>query len=285
MVLSKTQILQTFCRTRVCLLLQDPQKLMSTFRTSHHAAAFGAHGTPGIMKMNEVMGIEANRAWGVCSLNNFRKFLGLKSGHLCMVCLRVITNPQLAYSSFEEWNPDKKVAAAAEKLYGHVDNLELYVGLQAEDTKPVVDGAGLCPGYTISRAILADAIALTRGDRFYTEDFTPYNMTSWGFADCQRDPNGWGFGSTLGRLFLRTLPSDYDEKSVYTWFPLMHPEAMEKYLKDLGKLDNYSLERPKNCVPPTNVSGYVEVGEVLRDSQNFASVSEQRASEVIKGKG
>lgn len=33
-------------------------------------------------------------------------------------------------------------------------------------------GAGLCPGYTISRAILADAVALTRGDRFYTVDFT-----------------------------------------------------------------------------------------------------------------
>lgn len=149
----------------------------------------------------------------------------------------------------------------------------------------MMEGAGLCPGYTISRAILSDAIALTRGDRFFTEDFTPYNMTSWGFADCQRDPNGWGFGSTLGRLFLRTLPGDYDETSVYTWFPLMHPEAMEKYLGDLGKLNDYSLERPKKRVPPTTVSGYVEVGEVLRDVQNFTAVAEQRASEVIKGKG
>jgi cytochrome P450 len=236
--------------------------------TSHHAAAFGARGTPAIMKLNEVMGIEANRVWGVCSLNDFRKFLGLKT-----------------YTSFREWNPDEKVAAAAEKLYGHIDNLELYVGLQAEETKPLIDGAGLCPGYTISRAILSDAIALTRGDRFFTDDFTPHNMTSWGFADCQRDPNGWGFGSTLGRLLLRTLPSDYDEKSVYTWFPLMHPEAMEQNLANLGKLDDYSLERPKKRVPSTTVTGYVEVGEVLRDTQSFAPVSENRASEIIKGKG
>lgn len=191
----------------------------------------------------------------------------------------------LAYSSFEEWNPNKKVADAAEKLYGHIENLELYVGLQAEDTKPVVDGAGLCPGYTISRAILSDAIALTRGDRFYTEDFTPHNLTSWGFADCQRDSNGWGFGSTLGRLLLRTLPHDYDEKSVYTWFPLMQADSMGKYLKDLGKLDHYSLERPKTRVKPTTVSGYVEVGEVLRDEQCFAATCLHRASEVIKGKG
>lgn len=163
--------------------------------------------------------------------------------------------------------------------------MELYVGLQAEETKPLIDGAGLCPGYTISRAILSDAIALTRGDRFFTDDFTPHNMTSWGFADCQRDPNGWGFGSTLGRLLLRTLPSDYDEKSVYTWFPLMHPEAMEQNLANLGKLDDYSLERPKKRVPSTTVTGYVEVGEVLRDTQSFAPVSENRASEIIKGKG
>jgi linoleate 10R-lipoxygenase len=37
-------------------------------------------------------------------------------------------------------------------------------------------GAGLCPGYTISRAILSDAVALVRGDRFLTSEFTPYNV-------------------------------------------------------------------------------------------------------------
>lgn len=60
----------------------------------------------------------------------------------------------------------------AETLYGHIDNLELHVGLQAEEAKPPIPGAGLCPGYTISRAILADAVALVRGDRFLTTDFT-----------------------------------------------------------------------------------------------------------------
>lgn len=46
------------------------------------------------------------------------------------------------------------------------------VGLQAEETKLPGPGAGLCPGYTISRAILADAVALTRGDRYMTTEFT-----------------------------------------------------------------------------------------------------------------
>ena len=46
------------------------------------------------------------------------------------------------------------------------------VGLQAEEAKKPRPGAGLCPGYTISRAILADAVSLVRGDRFLTTDFT-----------------------------------------------------------------------------------------------------------------
>jgi hypothetical protein len=45
-----------------------------------------------------------------------------------------------------EWNPDKEIAEAAEHLYHHIDRLELYVGLMAEDAKKPVEGAGLCPG-------------------------------------------------------------------------------------------------------------------------------------------
>ena len=37
------------------------------------------------------------------------------------------------------------MAAAAEKLYGDINHLELYTGLQAEEAKPVIEGAGLCP--------------------------------------------------------------------------------------------------------------------------------------------
>ena len=110
-------------------------------------------------------------------------------------------------------------------------------------------------------------------------------MTSWGFADCQRDPNGYGFGSTIGRLLLRTLPDDYNVDSVYTWFPFVHPEPMEGFLKDLGKLHEYSLERPKPKEPSTTVNGYVEVGEVLHSTSNLVPEYIQRAAEVFKGKG
>jgi len=45
-----------------------------------------------------------------------------------------------------EWNPDKEIAEAAERLYSHINNLELYVRLQVEKAKKPVEGAGLCPG-------------------------------------------------------------------------------------------------------------------------------------------
>ncbi|KAF8906299.1 linoleate diol synthase [Gymnopilus junonius] len=233
--------------------------------TEHKAATFGARGTPAVFRLNEIMGIEQNRKWGVCSLNDFRKYLGLKP-----------------YSTFLEWNSNPEIADAAQKLYGNIDYLELYVGLQAEEAKPLVDGAGLCPGYTISRAILSDAIALTRGDRFFTHDFTPYNLTAWGFADCQRDPNAFGFGSTLGRLLLRTLPNNFTENSVYTFFPLMTPESMKTNLTKLGVLDQYDLSRPKSKTGTTPIDGYTRVKSVLADKEGFQTPYKARVDRVLE---
>lgn len=50
--------------------------------------------------------------------------------------------------------------------------------MQAEQAKEPQPGAGLCPGFTISRAILSDAVALTRGDRFLTVDYTRMQFLS-----------------------------------------------------------------------------------------------------------
>ncbi|KAJ7070750.1 linoleate diol synthase [Mycena amicta] len=235
--------------------------------TEHPAAAFRARGTPASMRLHEIMGIEQNRLWGVCSLNDFRRYLGLKP-----------------YANFTEWNPDPEIANVAEKLYGDIEYLELYVGLQAECPKPLVEGAGLCPGYTISRAILADAIALTRGDRHFTYDLTPYNLTSWGFADCQRDPHGLGFGSTLGRLFQRTLPNSFTENSTYAFFPLLTPPTMKANLAKLHLLEEYDVVRPKDERPVQLVQDYATVVDILK-SAKFTSPYATRAAKIIKGKG
>ncbi|KAH9940835.1 heme peroxidase [Epithele typhae] len=231
--------------------------------TSRPAGAFGARHTPHVMRLHEIMGIESNRRWGVCSLNDFRKFLGLKT-----------------YSSFLEWNTNPDVARAAEKLYGHIDRLELYVGLQAEEAKPVIPGAA----YTVSRAILADAIALTRGDRFFTSEFTPYNLTAWGFADCQRDPEGPGNGSMLGRLILRTLPAEYTDNSTYAWFPLMTPDKMKEVLGNLN-WTQYDLKRPVTTHEVPTLSMYADAKTILADEVNFGTGFPERVKDLVSGSG
>jgi linoleate 10R-lipoxygenase len=51
--------------------------------TEHHAGAFRARGTPHIMRTVEIMTINMARRWGVCTLNEFRKSLGLRRKSLC----------------------------------------------------------------------------------------------------------------------------------------------------------------------------------------------------------
>ena len=140
-------------------------------------------------------------------------------------------------------------------------------------------------GYTISRAILSDAIALTRGDRYFTHDFTPFNLTAWGFADCQRDPKAFGFGSTLGRLFLRTLPNNFTENSVYTFFPLMTPDSMKTNLHKLKVLDQYDIARPKTKKSPVIIDAHATVASILKNKEGFVAPYQSRADRVLKGKG
>ena len=104
------------------------------------------------MKAVETLGIEQGRKWKVATLNEFRKFFKLQP-----------------YATFKDINEDEDVAKSLETLYTHPDYVELYPGLVAEQAKHVeIPGSGLCPGYTIATTILSDAVALVRGDRFYT---------------------------------------------------------------------------------------------------------------------
>jgi linoleate 10R-lipoxygenase len=139
-------------------------------------------------------------------------------------------------------------------------------------------------GYTISRAILSDAIALTRGDRFFTTDFTPHNLTAWGFADCQRDPNGPGNGNMLGRLILRCFPDEFSDNSTYTWFPFQTPESMEVFLRNLGTADRYDFNRPPNSTPTAIAKEYNDVQQILGSAQ-FRRPYGDKGERIVSGEG
>lgn len=126
--------------------------------------AFGANKVPKAMRGIEILGIIQSRKWEVSTLNEFRAYVGLRK-----------------HETFEDINPDPVVAQKLRRLYRHPDLVELYPGLVSEKTKPAMaPGSGLCVNFTISYAILSDAVSLVRGDRFYTLDYTSRNLTNWG---------------------------------------------------------------------------------------------------------
>ena len=114
-----------------------------------------------------------------------------------------------------------------------------------------------------------------------------YNLTAWGYQDCQRNPNTPGFGNILGRLFLRTLPNNFKYNSVYTWFPFMTPAAMSGFLMDLGDADRFDFTRPmpRGGVGVPVVGEYKNVREILSSPERFCVYTPMRAGAIIRGPG
>ncbi|GFG11879.1 psi-producing oxygenase A [Aspergillus lentulus] len=216
------------------------------------AGAFGARNIPKVMKAIEMLGIEQGRQWQLATLNEFRTFFKLKP-----------------YSTFLEVNSKPAIAEALDALYGHPDNIELYVGIQAEEAKePFYPGSGLCPGFTISAAILSDAVALVRGDRFYTVDYSPASLTNFGFNAASSDFDVAG-GGVMYKLLMRAFPGWYQPNSVYALYPFVTPnksrEIMDKYMR----FKDLNFDRPSYTPLPVPVTTWEGATKVLEDQKRF----------------
>ena len=221
------------------------------------ANSFGAQRVPAAMRIVEILGIRQARVWQVATLNEFRKHFSL-----------------LPHSSFESINSDPEVAETLRRLYDEPDLVELYPGLVAEEAKLPGPGSGLAPSYTVSRAILSDAVALVRGDRFYTLDYHPKKLTSWGYNEIHPDLD-IDNGCLFYKLFLRTLPHNFTYNSVYAHYPLTVPSEMRKILYDLHRAGNYSFERPRYRPQPKTVLTYRAAKNVLCNRECFKVIWEK----------
>jgi Animal haem peroxidase len=220
--------------------------------TEDVACAFGPRNVPVVMKLIDVMGMKQARKWKLATLNEFRAFFKLEP-----------------HKTFSDITKDDDVANSLATLYTHPDYVELYPGLVAEDAKvPLVPGSGLCPGFTISRTILADAVALTRGDRFYTIDYTPANLTNWGWNQVKSDTDVAG-GGVMYNLLMRALPFWYRGNSVYAMYPFTVPKENKKILETLQTADKYDFGRPSYIGVPPAVSTWKGVTDLLADQTRF----------------
>jgi linoleate 8R-lipoxygenase / 9,12-octadecadienoate 8-hydroperoxide 8R-isomerase len=225
------------------------------------ANSFGANRVPSVMRVIEILGIEQARAWNVASLNEFRKYFGLEP-----------------HATFESINSDPFVANQLRHLYEHPDHVELYPGLVSEEPKiPLVPGSGLAPSFTVSRAVLSDAVALVRGDRFYTVDYHPKKLTNWGYSDVASDVH-IDNGCVFYKLVLNTFPEHFKSNSVYAHYPMTVPSEMQTVLRNLEREKGYSYERPSRMPKTHIVSTYAAATEVLANANLFrVSITEETA--------
>ncbi|EGC43242.1 fatty acid oxygenase [Histoplasma capsulatum var. duboisii H88] len=216
------------------------------------AGPFGTSQIPAVFRAVEILGINQARSWRLSSLNEFRKHFNLKP-----------------HETFEDINPDPYIADQLKHLYDHPDNVELYPGLIVEEAKEsLVPGSGLCANFTISRAILSDAVALVRGDRFYTVDQTPKNLTNWGFNEASYD-NTVDKGHVFYKLFLRAFPSHFKPNSIYAHFPLVVPDENREILTQLNFARKYSWDKPARIPHPTMIGSYAACDAIIKNQKEF----------------
>ncbi|EQL36018.1 prostaglandin-endoperoxide synthase 1 [Blastomyces dermatitidis ATCC 26199] len=230
---------------------EDLARIM-TEATEEVAGTFGPRNVPKALRAVEILGIQQARKFGCGSLNEFRKFFGLKE-----------------YETFEEINSDPEIAGQLRNLYEHPDYVELYPGIVSEEPKiPMVPGAGICPTYTISRAVLSDAVALVRGDRFYTSDYNAKNLTNWGYAETHYDLS-INEGCMFYKLMLRGLPNYLKPDSIYAHYPMTVPSVNKEIFTKLGRESHYSWDRPALQPPRIDLTSYNGARAILQNAKDF----------------
>lgn len=216
------------------------------------SGSFGARNIPKALKAITVLGIQQSRAWNLCTLNEYRKFFGLKQ-----------------YETFEEVNSDPYVADQLKHLYEHPDYIELYPGLAIEDYKqPMIPGVGICPTHTISRVVLSDAVTLVRGDRFYTVDWSAKHLTNWGYNEVNYDLS-FQQGVCFYKLLLRALPNNFKTNSIYAHYPMTIPDENKKIMKSLGRYHDYDYSRPQRIPTRIAITTYQAAQELCGDTKKF----------------
>lgn len=186
------------------------------------------------------------------------------------------------YDTFEDWCEDKDTARAAELLYGHIDNLELYPGLMAECTKPAIPGSGVCPGQTTGRGILDDAVALVRGDRFLSYDLNSNTLTNWGISKVSSFPQG-SYGGMIPALIFNGLPGAFPGTSSYSLLPFYTPKAVQGILRDNKILQRYDTERPPSDRTIVGIHTQEGCKKVFEDRDLFRTIYNDAIKDTTDG--
>lgn len=143
--------------------------------------------------------------------------------------------------------------------------------MMGEEVKPVRNpGVGVCPTYTVGRAVLADAVTLVRSDRFLTLDYSVSNMTAWGMNEVQLDPKTLS-GSMLYRSIRRGLPGWFPFNSIAVMQPMYTKKANIQIAQKLGTLHHYTLDDPSPPIKSVLITTWAGIKQVLENPSQFPS--------------
>lgn len=124
-----------------------------------------------------------------------------------------------------------------------------------------------------------------------------FNLTAWGWQDCQYDKEDGSYGGLLTKLIFRTLPDHYPTGSVLAHFPFNIPENMLNALKkNCGSIQKYcwperlkdlpdNIERLRPVINPTwrVVRDYEGVKRVLTtENSHFTSNIVRRMESTVE---
>ena len=110
-----------------------------------------------------------------------------------------------------------------------------------------------------------------------------FNLTSWGYQDCQYDKKDGSYGGLLTKLLFRTLPEHYQRGSAYAHFPFLDPVYMRENLAETSPslVDKYIWTRPRQDSPTVTFDTLADVKQVLKEP-HFVSAYNYRLYNVVK---
>ena len=110
-----------------------------------------------------------------------------------------------------------------------------------------------------------------------------FNLTTWGYQDCQSDPQDGSLGGLLPKLLFRTLPNNYPTGSAYAHFPFLDPSFMKNNLEetDPDLATKYTWTRPRPYIASVLIETSAGVHQVLKDA-DFVSAYDKRLLKTIE---
>jgi linoleate 10R-lipoxygenase len=86
------------------------------------------------------------------------------------------------------------------------------------------------------------------------------------------------------KLFLRAFPSHFKPDSIYAHYPMTIPSENRKIMRDLGREEHYSYDRPQRIPARVDLITYQGAKAVL-ENQKIFKVTWGKTLEELMGKG